>query len=234
MSLPNSGSVRPYGAWWMNRRTSSHRPLSPKAISSPRMTAAARMSKSPGQRRRLNPARLRPWPLRGPERSRSSARMPPEPEAATLTRTGARTSRSPREARSRRRRRLRRAWLSPRTPSRRRRIADRREPRPVDHEAAMRASAKRRTTMAIGAPMRLKGMLPPGRRSRPDTDSRRGFGKHQELAPSANRRQTRAVLRAAIAGPKTNLARSRFFGQAGLGYCTCQRAQAILKQPIYL
>src|SRR5216684_3554228 len=46
MSLPKRGSRCPYGAWWMNRRTTSQLPVSPMAIRIPRTTA------TPGTRKR--------------------------------------------------------------------------------------------------------------------------------------------------------------------------------------
>ena len=130
MSLSNCGSFRPNGAWKMNRRMRSHLPLSPIAMSSARTTATARMSKrhisgesasppgGPGNARtganRIRRTR-QPRPRCKPHRN---GRVRPEKQGRRgkddHEESGFRDERRPEDAD----------------------IADRREPRPIDHHAA--------------------------------------------------------------------------------------------------
>ena len=98
-----------------------------------------------------------------PERSRSPGRAPPEAESRGLDAN--RKASAPFTQRSRvetaKTATKRTAFVANDRPEDAD-IADRREPRPIDHDAADAPSTNEATTMtAIGTPMRLQGMLPP-------------------------------------------------------------------------
>src|SRR5580692_9332814 len=204
----------------------SHLPVSPMAISSPRTSARARMSK-----RHSNGDSGIPYdPAIGPGNARTVAWRS---NAAGSRARGFPADRNAKAAFAQRNR----VETAKTTTKRAAFVANtvQKTPTyPIDENHAqsttmllMRASAKRKTMTATSTPMRLKRMLRVAR-SRSGTDSRRRLGKRRELAPSESRRQTEASFGLAFPGDRRTDDNFRLLSL--LGQASPRRGDASLRR----